>query len=100
MIVIAELLGIPVDDRLIFRQWAQLLFSQNQQTLEIRLDDAALRALFEAVAPTMREMNAYLLAHIRQRRAHPTTTDQWAVGPRWTGSASTMRRSSGSSACS
>ena len=71
VIVIAALLGIPVDDRPIFRQWAELLFSQNQQTSEIRLDEAALRALFDAVAPTMREMNAYLLAHIRQRRAHP-----------------------------
>ena len=71
VIVIAELLGIPVDDRPIFRKWAELLFSQNQQTSEIRLDEAALRALFDAVAPTMREMNAYLLAHIRQRRAHP-----------------------------
>jgi cytochrome P450 len=71
VIVIAELLGIPVDDRPIFRQWAELLFSQNQQTSEIRLDEAELRALFDAVAPTMREMNAYLLAHIQQRRAHP-----------------------------
>src|SRR5262249_57501582 len=71
VIVIAELLGIPVDDRPIFRQWAELLFSQNRQTSEIRLDDAELRALFDAVAPTMREMNAYLLAHIRQPRARP-----------------------------
>jgi cytochrome P450 len=71
VIVIAELLGIPVDDRPIFRQWAELLFSQNQQTSEIRLDEADIRALFDAVAPTMREMNAYLLAHIRERRAHP-----------------------------
>src|SRR5262245_65301824 len=60
VIVIAELLGIPVDDRPIDRKWAELLFSQNQQTSEIRLDDAVLRELFEAVAPTMREMNAYL----------------------------------------
>src|SRR5262249_21842821 len=52
VIVIAELLGIPVDDRPIFRQWAELLFSQNQQTSEIRLDEAELRALFDAVAPT------------------------------------------------
>ncbi len=71
VIVIAELLGIPVDDRPIFRRWAELLFSQNQQASEIRLDDAALRALFDAVAPTMHEMNTYLLEHIGQRRAHP-----------------------------
>src|SRR5262249_54311684 len=69
VIVIAELLGIPVEDRGIFRQWAETLFSSNQQTSEVRLDEAALKALFAAVAPTMREMNGYLLAHIQQRRA-------------------------------
>jgi hypothetical protein len=29
------------------------------------------KALFNAVAPTIREMNSYLLAHIQQRRARP-----------------------------
>src|SRR5262249_4709347 len=71
VIVIAELLGIPVEDRGIFRQWAETLFSSNQQTTELRLDEAALKALFDAVAPTIREMNSYLLAHIEQRRARP-----------------------------
>jgi len=71
VIVIAELLGIPVEDRAIFRQWAETLFSSNQQTTELRLDEAALKALFDAVAPTMREMNSYLLAHIQRRRARP-----------------------------
>jgi cytochrome P450 len=71
VIVIAELLGIPVADRAIFRQWAETLFSQNEQTSEIRLDEAALKTRFDAVAPTMREMNGYLLAHIRERRARP-----------------------------
>jgi cytochrome P450 len=71
VIVIAELLGIPVADRAIFGQWAETLFSQNEQTSDIRLDEAALKALFDAVAPTMREMNSYLLAHIRDRRARP-----------------------------
>ncbi len=71
VIVIAELLGIPVEDRVIFRRWAETLFSSNEQTTELKLDEAALRALFEAVAPTMREMNDYLLAHVRRRRARP-----------------------------
>ena len=71
VIVIAELLGIPADDRVIFRRWAETLFSSNQQTTELKLDDAALRTLFDAVAPTMREMNDYLLAHVRRRRARP-----------------------------
>jgi len=71
VIVIAELLGIPVADRAIFRQWAENLFSRNEQTSEIRLDEGTLKALFEAVAPTMREMNSYLLAHIQERRTRP-----------------------------
>ena len=71
VIVIAELLGIPVEDRGTFRQWAETLFSSNQQTTELKLDPAALKALFDAVAPTIREMNSYLLAHIRQRRDRP-----------------------------
>jgi cytochrome P450 len=71
VIVITELLGIPAQDRGTFRQWAETLFSSNQQTTELRLDEATLKALFDAVAPTMREMNSYLLAHIQQRRARP-----------------------------
>jgi cytochrome P450 len=71
VIVIAELLGIPVADRAIFRQWAETLFSRNEQTSEIRLDEGTLKALFEAVAPTMREMNSYLLSHIQERRTRP-----------------------------
>lgn len=71
VIVIAELIGIPVEDRGIFRQWAEALFSSNQQTTELKLDDATLKALFDTVAPTIREMNSYLLAHIRQRRVRP-----------------------------
>jgi cytochrome P450 len=69
VIVIAELLGIPAEDRAIFRQWAETLFSSTQQTTELKLTEPALRALFYAVAPTMREMNSYLLAHIQRRRA-------------------------------
>jgi cytochrome P450 len=71
VIVIAELLGIPAADRTIFRHWADTLFSQNEQTSEVKLDEATLKALFDAVAPTMREMNGYLLAHIQDRRARP-----------------------------
>jgi len=66
--VIAELLGIPLEDRGLFHTWADAMLSLNQQTTEVKLDPA----LFEAIAPTMREMNAYLLAHIQRRRAHPT----------------------------
>ncbi|MGY1823221.1 cytochrome P450 [Geodermatophilus sp. SYSU D00079] len=69
VIVIAELLGVPATDRPLFRTWADVLFSQEVDP------DQALREAGEqavvAVAPTMREMNAYFLDHIRSRRAHP-----------------------------
>jgi cytochrome P450 len=67
VIVIAELLGIPVADRVIFRQWADALFSRNNQSTGIRVDAATL----EAFVPTIREMNRYLLAYIQHRRTHP-----------------------------
>ena len=69
VIVIAEMLGVPASDRPLFRRWADVLFSQDVDP------DQSLRSVSEqavtAVAPTMREMNAYFLDHIRSRRAGP-----------------------------
>ncbi|BEL03166.1 cytochrome P450 [Actinoplanes sichuanensis] len=70
VIVIAELLGIPAADRPIFRRWADVLFDQT----DVDPSDPVLtagRATMNRVAPTIREMNTYLLDHIRARRAHP-----------------------------
>ena len=52
--------------------WAETLSPSNQQTTELRLD-ATLQALYDAVAPAIREMNSYLLAHIKRRRARSPT---------------------------
>jgi cytochrome P450 len=71
VIVIAELLGIPTSDRAIFRSWADALFSQEVDP-DRSLRDASEQAV-TAVAPTMREMNAYFLDHIRTRRARPAS---------------------------
>jgi cytochrome P450 len=69
VIVIAELLGIPASDRGLFRTWADVLLGQDVDP------EQAVRAVSEqavaAVAPTMREMNAYFLEYIRSRRAGP-----------------------------
>src|SRR5262249_28396197 len=67
VIVIAELLGIPVEDRVVFRRWADALFARNNQTAVMRVDAATL----EAFVPTIREMNRYLLTYIQHRRTHP-----------------------------
>jgi cytochrome P450 len=69
VIVIAELLGIPASDRGLFRRWADALFSQEVDP-DRPLRDVSEQAV-TAVVPTMREMNAYFLDHIRTRRASP-----------------------------
>jgi cytochrome P450 len=69
VIVIAELLGVPTADRVLFRTWADVLLSQDVDR-EQSLVEAGEQAM-AAVAPTLREMNAYFLDHIRLRRAHP-----------------------------
>ncbi|MFH8369392.1 cytochrome P450 [Streptomyces sp. NPDC018031] len=69
IIVIAELLGIPAGDHKLFQDWAATLFGGDQ--LGETLDMADLERALEAIAPTVREMNAYMLDHIRHRRAHP-----------------------------
>jgi cytochrome P450 len=71
VIVIAELLGVPISDRGLFRRWADALFSQEVDP-DRALREAGERAM-TAVAPTLREMNAYFLDHIRSRRASPGT---------------------------
>ena len=71
MIVIAELLGIPTSDQAVFRSWADVLLSQEVDP-DQAVDEAGEQAV-AAVAPTMREMNAYFLDHIRARRADPGT---------------------------
>ncbi|MEV0691705.1 cytochrome P450 [Streptomyces sp. NPDC050388] len=69
IVVIAELLGIPAGDHGLFQEWAGTLFGGDQ--LGDSLDMADLERALEAIAPTVREMNGYVLDHIRRRRAHP-----------------------------
>jgi len=69
VIVIAELLGIPPADRPVFRRWADVLFQRSTAGP----DESPLNLARQvgAFAPTFHEMNAYLLGHIRARRAAP-----------------------------
>ena len=69
VIVIAELLGVPASDRGLFRTWADVLLGQKVDP-DQALTEVSERAL-TAIAPTMHEMNAYFLEHIRSRRAGP-----------------------------
>ena len=65
--VIAELLGIPPGDRATFRRWAAILLGDNG--LDENSTPADIEAAMNVVAPTVREMNEYLFAHIRRCRA-------------------------------
>ncbi|MFF9586500.1 cytochrome P450 [Streptomyces achromogenes] len=69
IIVIAELLGIPAGEHRLFQEWAGVLFGGDQ--LGEAPDMADLERALEAIAPTVREMNGYMLEHIRARRADP-----------------------------
>ncbi|MCS0604343.1 cytochrome P450 [Streptomyces sp. LP11] len=69
IIVIAELLGIPAEEHRTFQDWASVLFGGDQ--LGEAPDMADLERALEAIAPTVREMNGYMLEHIRGRRADP-----------------------------
>lgn len=66
VIVIAELLGIPVEDRALFRTWADALLAREDGSTAIP-DEATVRA----IGSYMGEMNTYLMAHIKARRAAP-----------------------------
>ncbi|MGY1679212.1 cytochrome P450 [Geodermatophilus sp. SYSU D01176] len=69
VIVIADLLGVPASDRGLFRRWADVLLGQDVDPDQALVD--AGERMVGAVAPTVREMNAYFLDHIRARRIHP-----------------------------
>ena len=69
IIVIAELLGVPAEEHRLFQEWAATLFGGDQ--LSEAPDMADLERALEAIAPTIREMNGYVLEHIRNRRARP-----------------------------
>lgn len=64
VIVIAELLGLPISDRELFRAWAARLFDMS---VEDPNDPELMRLIDEAMA----EMRAYLLQACLDRRARP-----------------------------
>ena len=69
ILVISELLGIPADDRGLFEKWARVLFSGDQVSESATMEE--IQAALAQIAPTIREMNEYVLAFIAHRRAHP-----------------------------
>ncbi|MDQ3274145.1 MAG: cytochrome P450 [Actinomycetota bacterium] len=66
VMVIGELLGVPVDDRALFRGWADRLVA-----LHVSNPAAPDADIPRVVGEAMAEMGAYLHAHVVDRRAHP-----------------------------
>jgi erythromycin 12 hydroxylase len=64
VIVIAELLGLPAQDRALFRTWADGLFS-------MQVDDPRDPTLGPRIAAALAEITAYLTEHCCDRRADP-----------------------------
>jgi len=69
--VIAELLGVPATDQPRFRSWVETLLNLQTVDATTALFPAQDEQVVNAMAPTMREVNEYLLAHIRRRRRQP-----------------------------
>jgi cytochrome P450 len=67
IMAIAELLGIPAEDWPMLRRWAVEFFPFDEDAPDI----AGTQEDVDALAPTAREMTAYLLGHIARRRARP-----------------------------
>lgn len=73
VIVIADLLGVPTEDQPTFRRWAEVLLGDASAPDSPDMpDEQQMAAMFDAMGPTMAEMNDYLLDQIRQRRQQPT----------------------------
>jgi cytochrome P450 len=68
--VIAELLGMPTEDQPRFRVWAEILHEQ-QQVVDATTLTGQNEELLNTLAPTIREINEYLLAYARRQRQQP-----------------------------
>ncbi|MFD3543685.1 cytochrome P450 [Streptomyces sp. NPDC058662] len=62
--VIADLLGLPIEDEPLFKVWGEALGTVDAATVPPDLMESD-------VVPAVREMNAYFLEHVRRRRLEP-----------------------------
>lgn len=68
LIVIAELLGVPSEDRPLFRQWVDMMFRDHQ---EVSLADAENGKGPQAALGGAAEVLRYIGEHVAQRRVRP-----------------------------
>jgi cytochrome P450 len=67
--VIADMLGIPVTDWPLLHKWENVLLGEDDVSEDTTPED--ITRVLEGMAPTVREMNQYLRAHVQRCRAHP-----------------------------
>ncbi|MBB5802205.1 cytochrome P450 [Saccharothrix ecbatanensis] len=65
--VVSELLGVPAEDRPLFRRWAEQLFPFNEEDSNV----AGTQDAMDALIPAVREMIEYFRAQLDRRRARP-----------------------------
>lgn len=65
IIVIAELLGVPSEDRECFKHWSNTLIASSSSM------DPTNEEMLASMIPTMREMHEYLQNYVHERRQQP-----------------------------
>ncbi|WP_089156258.1 cytochrome P450 [Micromonospora sp. NBS 11-29] len=69
VVVIAELLGVPVEDQSLFRSWSERMLSvQVDDAVERQFGDESGDEYQQMVRTPLREMHAYLQQHVEDRR--------------------------------
>ncbi|MFF9778173.1 cytochrome P450 [Streptomyces sp. NPDC013978] len=72
VIVIAELLGVPAEDRVLFQSWSERMLSmQVDDPADMQFGDHAGDDYETLVKEPMKAMHEYLLGHVEDRRKHP-----------------------------
>ncbi|MBB1242006.1 cytochrome P450 [Streptomyces durbertensis] len=76
VIVIAELLGVPPEDRELFRGWSDRMLSmQVDDPVEMQFGDESGDEYERLVKEPLKEMHGYLQRHVEERRANPGGND-------------------------
>ncbi len=71
-IVIAELLGVPTEDRPTFKRWADALLSRQLSDAELfNAEEIAITPAFQQAEQAMQEMSAYFEQKLAERRSQP-----------------------------
>ncbi len=67
--VIAEMLGVPAEDRPVFKRWADTLFSSQMSDADLLHSNEPEE--LRRIEPTMQEMTAYFSQKLEERRREP-----------------------------